>query len=306
MPETIVSPAAPAAPLTPVVVQPPGVENAPAAPLAGKYASVEELQKGIREASSKLGLLAPPDGELVGDGKTFKDVASAEAYYKNIQKMISAGRPAPAATPPGAPVEPLKIGGDALPEDAPPEAVLQRAGLTMEEIGTQWRKSGALTDDQYAKIQAADSRLSKLAPTAARSIINQTIKGEVSTAELTNMRRSAVQAEAAQIVGGVEQLQTLLREAQTFVPAADRAGFDKLLDNASTMTAAVRTLKQMQAEHNKTAGSGSIASGSIPSGSSGPKTVREYLALEKRAVSGDKAAMAVVQSMTGQDIANLK
>lgn len=259
--------------------------------LAGKYADSAALEKGIREANIKLDFDSLPDGELIGEGKRFKDTAAAEKFYRGLDKMI--GKPVETPKPSGE-VQPLKLGEDPLPDDAAPAQVLDRAKLKAEDLAKQWKDKGSLTDEQYAALKKADPRLERLSAAAAKSIINQ----EMELSSLRHSQKQAAQAASqnacAEIAGGRDKLDALLKAAPQFVPADELSAMEKFIGDPATAKSATRLLMQMQAEYLGTAGSRPLINGQATPGGSGITTWKEYKDVERRGIAGDKAAQALL------------
>ena len=92
--------------------------------------------------------------------------------------------------------------------------------------------------------------------------------------------------EAARVAGGEEKLRALIQEAYVFVPALEREDMNRCLADPSRRVYAVQALigdQQKFRESQKFVHP--------------PKTIREYQALSRRAVDGDKAAQAIVMTI---------
>lgn len=288
---------APSAPLAPVTVP------APAPLLAGKFADEAALSKGIQEARKAIGLTPFPDSvKIIGADGLFIDAKSAESEYKSYERQI--GKPkesaAPAATPAAMPV----LGGEPLADDAAPAQVLARAGLKQEDLTETWTKNGALTDDQYSKLKEADPRLQRLNAAQSKTIINQEFRLNDAQSKLNQIAVNDAVTSAHAIAGGKDKFEALIQEAPKFVPASEREGLDLLVRNPKTLAMATRILMTMHADSVGAAGAKPVVSGQPASGHPQITTTAEYLALEKRAVAGDKGAQATILAMTNHH--NLK
>lgn len=226
-------------------------------------------------------------------GKSAEDIARSYVELESHLGKKSAPAAEPAQTTPGE----MKIGGEPLPETADVPTILQKAGLKEAEVAKHFTEKGDLSDEQYAAIK-------KVRPNLTKADIKFIAEGHAAKAMLRAQAMERVAAEAATIAGGKDKLDTLLREAETFVPAGERAGFDKLLDNPATAPAAIRTLMQMHKDHVGAGGSQDLVSGQ-PSSSvnHGITTIAEYKDVTRRAVAGDKAAAAIILSI---DVSKLK
>lgn len=271
-----------AAQAAPVVIPAPGAPPAAPVLLAGKYVDSPALQKGIREGVKHLaGSDLLPDGELVGPGKFFADDAAAEAYYKGkIEPAIKQPKAAPAAP---ASTEPLKIGGEPLPENADVPTIIAKAGLKTDELVKGFTETGDLTPEQYKAIRG-------VRPGLSNADIKFIAEGLQAKAALTAQVVAKARSEAATAAGGAEQLSALLNAAKSFVPEAEQAGMNAMLQNPATSVAAVKVLRQMHADSVGAGGSTPAINGTA-NGPAATITSRAALkALEARAMAGDASA----------------
>lgn len=291
---------APSVPFAPVTVP------APAPLLAGKFADEAALSKGIQEARKAIGLTPFPDSvKIIGADGLFIDAKSAESEYKSYERQI--GKPkepaAPAVTPATPAVMPV-LGGEPLADDAAPAQVLERAGLKQQDLIETWTKNGALTDEQYSKLKEADPRLSRLNAAQAKAIVNQEFRLNDAQSKLNQIAVNDAITSAHAIAGGKDKFDALILEAPKFVPASEREGLDLLVKNPKTLAMATRILMTMHADSVGAAGAKPVVGGQPGGGQPQITTTAEYLAVEKRAVAGDKGAQATILAMTNHH--NLK
>ena len=252
--------------------------------LAGKYADRSALEKGIREARKAAGFEAIPDKfPIIGEDGLFTDDAAGEREYKRLETLIAQGKK-PQEPKPGEAAQALKIGGDPLPENADVPTIIARAGLKIEDVVKQFTEKGDLTDEQYKAIRAKRPGLSN-------ADIKFIAEGLQAKSVLAEQAISKARNEAANVVGGMPQLESLLTQAKTFVPESEQAGLNAMLQNPATAVAAVKVLKQMHADHIGAGGAQPIINGTA----GGPaahniKTFAEYKDLERRAKNGDESA----------------
>lgn len=267
--------------------QPPAGTPPPAGEMIlGKFKTPDDFGKAHGELAKHLEL---------GDLPTFKDQDSAVKHYQWLEKTQGRLGSAKAAAP-SAPADDgsLRIGqpAAAIPDDEDLPGIFGRAGVSEAELVAEWTKSGKLTDEQYTK-------LTKARPGLGKAVINEIAEGRKAKAELSKMVMESAVGQAAQFVGGKDQLANLLADAGKFIPASEQDGFNKLLADHRTVGAAVKTLKTMHAEWVKSGNSGNLANAGGGSASSGAATSRAELnELIARANRGDDAARRRVIATT--------
>lgn len=268
--------------------QPPAGNPPPAGEMIlGKFKTAEDFGKAHGELARHLEL-----GEL----PAFKDQDAAIGHYKWLEKTKGRLGSAKAAEPSQPPADDgvPRIGqpAAAIPDDEDLPGIFGRAGVSEADLIAEYAKSGKLTDEQYTK-------LGKARPGLGRAVINEIAEGRKAKAELGKIVMESAVAQAAQFVGGKDQLSNLLADAGKFIPAEEQAAFNTLLGNHKTVAAAVKTLKTMHAEWVNSGNSGSLASPSGGAASSGAATSRAELnELIARANRGDDAARRRVIATT--------
>lgn len=265
-------------------------------PFVGKYETQEAFEQGIREIAKTVDYPLG-DGPLIGESGRFKSVSEATAAYKAFARMRTQRgeeKPAEAGGENQGDAKPgdddkqaddvLAI-GDIPADDMDVEAVLQSAGLKNDDVVKQWLDHGKLTDDQYAKLQAA-------LPGVSRKMIDGHMKVQQLALAHVHQTQANIKAEAAKIAGGEQQLQNLLAGARRFVPADEVDELNQMLANPRQYKMALKIIKQhhlayVGADKSQTtidADGGSTPDAPLKRGS------KEYYDAIKRAGRGDKAA----------------
>lgn len=185
---------------------------------AGKYESPEALEQGYREIHKSIhGKELPATEKLFGKDGRFTDVSKLESAYneaREVQRRI--GQAAPKNDPKSEPKQPdnkLTITKKAAEPSGDEVAdALSEAGLDATELGTEWVKSGKLTDDQYAKLAAVKGPNGK--PLYPRALVDSYLRGQVAEAQgQVAQQQQAVESaksDAVKIAGGEEQYNALL------------------------------------------------------------------------------------------------
>lgn len=265
-------------------------------PFVGKYETQEAFEQGIREIAKTVEYPLG-DGPLIGESCLFKSVSEATAAYKAFARMRTQKGDA----------KPDDTGGDKKPDDTTDdddrkpddvlaigdipaddmdvEAVLQSAGLKNDDVVKQWLDHGKLTDDQYAKLQAA-------LPGVSRKMIDGHMKVQQLALAHVHHTQANIKAEAAKIAGGEQQLQNLLAGARRFVPADEVDGLNEMLGDPSKYKIALRVIKE---HHRAYVGAGKSQQTIDSDGGSTPdaplkRGSKAYYDAIKRAGRGDKAA----------------
>lgn len=269
----------------PIAPPAPAAEPTPTK-FAGKYDTPEALETGYRELRvGRLGLDPfKDDAVLVGKGGMYADHKALERAYSDLERI--AGK-MPAAKP-GLSIE------TATPAAADPEsgieAVLDSIGLTGEEVGVEWQKSGKLTDDQYKKF--AGKGLGKKA-------VDAFMAGQAALGALAEQKATASIREAETIAGGVEKLAVLRQWAGANIPAERLARLNKQVEADPSFYPEM--IRLIASEHRAAVGAGGSTTtinggpgGTAPSISSAD----DLIALNRKAASGDKLAQAQIARLT--------
>jgi hypothetical protein len=201
--------------------------------LAGKYKTVEDLEKAYSELSTKLGSKA----------------------------------------------EPVKIPDQPPPADLGDDAGLDRfvesIGLKPDELGKSWMESGKLSDEHYAKLKAKG--IPKRMADEYMEVFSETV----------TRRTEAQRQQAAELVGGEEQLSALLSWASQS-KAAEKDRLNARLSNPETFRG---TLLELQHEMSKALGTSksrplATTTAAAPIGADGARDYSEAVALREKVMMG--------------------
>lgn len=272
-------------------------------PFVGKYETQEAFEQGIREIAKTVEYPLG-DGPLIGENGRFKSVSEATAAYKAFARMrTQRGEEKPADTggdnkPDDKPKDDDKKADDVLAiwdipaDDMDVEAVLQSAGLKNDDVVKQWLDHGKLTDEQYAKLQAA-------LPGVSRKMIDGHMKVQQLALAHVHQAQASIKAEAVKIAGGEQQLQNLLASARRFVPADEVDGLNEMLGDPKKYKFALQIIIQHQRNH---LGAGKSQKTIDSDGGGTPdaplkRGSKAYYDAIKRAGRGDKAAQAQLRKL---------
>ena len=192
--------------VTPTPEQTPPAEPTP---FAGKYKTVEELERGYKELEAKLGQPAPaaPTPPVAAPAPTDPNALSLQ----------------------GATEEPASIGD-----------VLARAGLAGEQVAKEWTENkGQLSAESYAKLAAQGIPRLTADLTAQASQV-------LAVSRATAMRNA--RSTSAQLLGGEEQLGNLITWAKANIPQHERADMEGRLGDPERMVGAVADIYRRQQE----------------------------------------------------------
>lgn len=252
---------------------------------AGKYESEEAFAKGLTEVRNALGLKT---GEtVIGDGGEYSSVEAAEAAYRDLA-VLARQKPEPK---PDEEVKPLDVGDEPeIDQDMGVDAIVEKAGLDLEELEKAYLDNGKLSDEQYEALQ-------KIQPGFTRRMIDDMARGRMATREVQNAETAAIRREAAEMVGGDDALDNLLANARQFTPADEIDDIRERLAKKGGFKGAIRDLM----EHHKNAvGAGKaeplIKGTPAPAGNTGATKPAEFADLMRRASAGDAAAIAKIHA----------
>lgn len=197
---------------------------------------------------------APPVAPPVADRpawlpEKFKTPEDFAKSYGELEKKLGSKAADPAAQPSG---DTGLTAPPAFSDDDGVDKILGLAGLKIEDTTAAWVKDGKLSDDQYAKLKAADPKLTK-------AVVNQVIKGMVAdqqVAQQTEAARAEFQqtalAKAHALAGGETQFANLIAFKNS-LPADRVAAFNKQLEGGDTYEGAIALLMR---EHAVAVGAG--------------------------------------------------
>lgn len=257
-------------------------EAAAAAPRkwANSFETPEALVEGVKNIRSKLNLaqIEYPSPE------------AAEGDYLALQKsMRTPSLPQEAAVP----VEPTDGQTVSIPRPEPAAGladILERVGLTTEDIVNQWSANGSLTEDQYSKIQST-------MPGVSKPVINEYIDGQFARIQARQFAQDQILQRSIELAGGPngtkQDLDNVLMWAKV-LPENDQIDFNKRLKDPNTYERAVRELVR---EYRDAGGADPsrtpiIQGGQTPvmAGSLAITNRAEYNEAIKKAAKGDQAA----------------
>lgn len=256
---------------------------------AGKYQTPEALSQGYADLRGKLGL-QPIEGVAFGNGGMFSSVTALERGYKDMEAMLGRQQPAPASSPAEsqATENPLAIPeGQQQPADETVEAVLARAGMKAEDLATTYQQDGKLTEQQYQSLKAAGY---------PKPVVDAYVQGQVAQGQLRENQQGQIRNQATEMVGGEQQLNTLLQWASS-MPDVRKADINRRLGDPSLYAGA---LTELQAEHSRAVGAGNarpLIEGTHSSTSAAglPASDRaEFKRIMVAARNGDVAAQRIV------------
>lgn len=189
--------------------------------LAGKYKSVEELEKGYKELQSKLSQrVQPSDGTAPADEAEQGDEEQADEQ------------------PSESPGDAKEIYGEFI------GSRLEEAGVDFGGMNTRWQQTGELTGEDYTQLEQAgftrdmvDAYLSGLQYKATRD------------SDLSAQQVAAVKAE----FGGEQGYAQMLEWAAENLSQDEIDGFNTIV-NGSNMPAIKLAISGLQARYNQQAG----------------------------------------------------
>lgn len=267
---------------------PEGTTETPPVKLAGKYETPEALSAGFKNIHKMVfDEEIAADEVLIGEGKRFKDAATAEAEYKRLEKVT--GRLKPKKDPPkteGVQIDDTPPTADELESLKVPE-ILAKAELDTADIEEQFAQHGKLTDEQYAALR-------KVNPALSKSVVNHIAEGLIAKAALGREAQKQIKAEAIKFVGSEAELGTLLEFGKTLAPARIKAINNMLADSATAMDALTVLKTEYAASANGKAKPLVTGTGVPGSGSGSATSKKEYGELLAAAQRGDVSARARV------------
>lgn len=242
---------------------PPGTPAAApaAAPMIlNKYKDQPEFEKGMRNLANKAARSEViKDGEkLIGEGGRWKTLDEAIAAHGAYSAVLHARGGDEETKPEGEvkkpeektaeakPTEPaaLRIGeppaADSEPADIP--GILDKAGLKLDDLKAHWQEHGDLSEDHYKAIKGVRKNLGD-------ADVKLIAEGFLAKARLHDAARTQIHGELAGIAGGEQQLKTILGDAAKHIEdPAERAAYNKMLDDPKQAKAALRAIMAIRAE----------------------------------------------------------
>lgn len=128
--------------------------------------------------------------------------------------------------------------------EAGQRSFVERAGFTEQELVDSFNANGKLTTEQVTKLQGAGASLKD---------IENGINGRIAQNQIQQMQADLMMKEAAGLVGGDDQLQSVLDWARDNVPEAEKDTINAQLSNPASFKRAVQHLSRDMAEATGTA-----------------------------------------------------
>lgn len=236
---------------------------------AGKYATVEDMEAGYKEQSTKMAAMGEELNTLKADKPAEKPEGEVGSLRIEAAKELSA------------------------------TGILEQAGLVEEEVGIQFREHGKLTDEQYEAIQ-------KVTP-VDRATIDDHLNGQIRLGTearqsiMTAAYKSAGSEEKYNALAkfGV----TNLTDAEL---AKYNEMCDSPTATPESAAMAVDWLAGKYAAATGTSGSGELLAGDTPASLGGAVTTpEEFSELTIKAAAGDEAAMRRIAATSMETIAGM-
>lgn len=178
-----------------------------------------------------------------------------------------------------------------------------KAGLDPRKIADEYNQTGGVSDETIRLIQASDPKIKLL----GKDLIRDHIEGQAARHLLRIQRVESATKAATEVAGGESQLEQLKTWFAANQPARVKS-FEAMLKNDPSVYPDI--VRIMDAEYKAKAGAGGTApiiqgQATVPGGNK-PGNAQEMAALMGRVSSGDRAAMAILQSMTNEEIARIR
>src|SRR5690606_21001126 len=154
--------------------------------------------------------------------------------------------------------------------------ILHTAKLKSEDITKQWTEHGKLTDDQYAAFEKLNPDPKN--PIITREVIDTFLAGQQALGNDIKRTQQQMRGEAAQMVGGEEQLENMLETAEEYVPEDEIDDIRERLKSPKRFKGAMRDLMEHYNRHVGSEGSQPrVSDGQAPrDGGAGYTTQAEY------------------------------
>lgn len=181
-------------------------------------------------------------------------------------------------------------------------SVFTKAGLDPKTIAAEYSTNGTVSDETVRLIQASDPKLKFM----AKGLIRDFVAGQAAIHTLNVQRVQNATKAGVEAAGGEDQHKNLLAWMSQNVDPARLARFDTMLKSDPTLYSDI--IKIIDAEYkakNGAGGTSPIIRGQTVAGAGVPTNKAEMGALMARIGTNDKAALAVLNSMTQQQIESL-
>lgn len=270
----------------------------------GKFKNPEALETGYNNLRENMGL--EKVDALVGEKGQYRDHLALDRAYLDLEKLQGSRKPAekPGETKP--PVDSGKLdiethAGDDDSIDVP--TIIERSGLKLEDLESQWNEHGALTDEQYAAIRKADPSLKNVSKGVLKAMVDQAAKGMILEAEAVSQARAQLHGKLAEKLG-VEpsKLVDTLRTMGASVPAGEREAINKALNDSSLAELAVEKIIAYHRNANGAGGSKPAIPGDAGNAPAGIRTFEDLSTASRRSNEGDMNAARSIGAMRTEDI----
>lgn len=225
-----------------------GTTNPPL--IFGRFKTLEEAEKGYREAQSQLGKLTNEVKELKGGG------GGGRKRNEKGQFEPAAGKEQEGLTIPDEPET-----DPSAPSTLDFKSMLSEAGLDdPKKLNEQWA-TGSLTDDQYKVFESKG---------IGREWVNEFLAGQHARAQLISQQRAQIKEQTFKMLGGGDVGQKRWQTLQSFaakLPGGRKADLRERLGDINRFNGAVRELVDEYNQANGFTGSKALMVGS---GSGGP------------------------------------
>lgn len=231
--------------------------------------------------------------------------AFAAAYSALEKKQSAAGAEADAgdaagaddaeaAADDGTPAEDATADDDSEGEDVTPvsygkavDTALEAAGLKPGDVNAEYVEKGALSDDTYAKLEAAGF---------TRAVVDTYVQGFQNQAANANATEAATLAEVKALAGGDENYTQMMQWASTNMSEADRKAYNTVMDSGDVGMIKL-AVQGMHAQFVAADGvEPKLLEGGGPGGSSTFGSWKEMeTAMTKARASGDPAQIKAVE-----------
>lgn len=200
--------------------------------IAGKYATEADLDQGIAKSVEHLG--------LGGIARTsFNDIDDKISFYQTLSSQMTqpAATPIPSSTEQASPLA-IQKPTDLVTQDMGINEVIEKAGVSREDIAAHFSEHGHVNPKDVIKIQ-------KVLPSFSPTMINDHARMAMNDAKHQGHVNQQITAGAALIAGGEAQLQNLMLFASG-LPEVTRNSLNQQLSNVDTYSDAVHTLMRRQ------------------------------------------------------------
>lgn len=219
---------------------------------AGKFKSAEALEQGFVELRGSMEL--DKIEVLVGDKGAFTNHQQLERAYLDLEKARSKSKPADPPKPGSgdqAASGELDLSGGTSGDGAGDDGdidvptLMERAGLELSALETQFSQKGKLTDEQYAAIRKAHPSFANVKDNVFRAMVDQSARGMILEGQQVAQAQQALHSSIAKSLD-VEpaKLRETIAEMGKSVPDDKKAAIQRALNDPEMAELAVEKLTQ--------------------------------------------------------------